>query len=408
MKMKRIMIAALVLSVFAASAAADVLYTTVDASYTSGTLGAIGENLLVTQPLVSNLTGDTLLFTFKNGGDDRVVVVDKNADGTGDRIFVYDPKPKNWSIVGNKELPGAVNIHGMTVSSVAAASGKLYIAAYGNIASNKAGAVLAASTTDYTLLPIEPYTPKADGEYLPHGEKVIVLGDYIYALFSMGNSSFEYAPSKLVKLDLNLNFVAEYEVGKNAIGMTPWDNGLAVAYYDGYQGQGSVGGVDFFHPTTGLVTSLVDGVKLGGGGMVPSVCRADANTLYFIGQQYDENYVSTSKLYRLRGGAIKEIADISSAGYTYSVNYDAKNGVVAVAAGDSIVLYENSDGTELGKFNPAKLGGNVYSLAILDSASGGGSGGGGSGGGCDVGVLGLLVLIIPAFLFVTRKKSRAW
>ncbi|GHV37397.1 hypothetical protein FACS1894187_14000 [Synergistales bacterium] len=420
MKMKRVMLLALVLSIFAASAAADVIYTTSDWSGAAsvGTLGAIDENFNVKPNLLGNQTGDTLLFSFKDDGNERVIVVDKLFNLNGDRITVFDPK--NWTVVknGNQAWDGATNIYDMAVSSVAALNGKLYVAGNGTFSPTKAaGAVFAASTSDYKLSG-EKYTP-ATGDHAAHGVRVTVLGEHVYALFSVAgditgtypDSTIPYSESKLVKLNSDLSPVAEYSAGKNASDMTPWNSGLAVAYYGGYQyaGPGTVGGIDFFHPATGLVTRLVDGESDLGGKMVLSVCGA-GDALYFIGQ---DGYDSTTKLYRLTGSignvSVKELDDISSStGYYYSVNYDAKNDTVVVLAGDSIVLYKNSGEKDMiASFDSAALGGGAYSVAILGGAANTDGNGGSGGGGCDVGgVSGLLALVIPAFLLATRKKSR--
>jgi major membrane immunogen (membrane-anchored lipoprotein) len=118
--------------------------------------------------------------------------------------------------------------------------------------------------------------------------------------------------------------------------MTLWKDGFAVAYLGGYQGQYTAGGIDLVNLASGAMTTLVDGATLDGGSMVPSVCRADADTLYFIGQQYNADYTaSLYTLYRLRAGDVQKMGETSSAGYMCKVDYDAKNASGFIKAWDN-------------------------------------------------------------------------
>jgi Synergist-CTERM protein sorting domain-containing protein len=298
-------------------------------------------------------------------------------------VTIYDPNDgwdtriaqKSWSVNG---VP-VYNIHGM-----AASGNMLYAACNGSRTSANSGSnIVQVSLTDYQPTG-KAYNYEDSSGYTAYAEKVLVIGNDVYALFSRAKGGYtEYEKSKLVKLTKDLVKIAEYDVGENALDMVAANggNGIVVAYAGGPQAYGTAGGLDLFHTKTDISTepvkSLSNGKDLIKDQMIMALCYVNTQCIYFIGQRYEtaDSWTPVSTLYRWTGTAdapepIKKVADISSStGYSYQVAYDGKSDKIVTLAGDKILIF-NRDDTLKEEFPSAVLGGGAYSLALTDNASG--------------------------------------
>jgi Synergist-CTERM protein sorting domain-containing protein len=415
---KRLLAALSAVLLLCGAAAADIVYTTSD--YATGELGTIGigGNPTVSPSLVPGLGGDTAVFSFPDGsGKPRVALVelDSLAALGGDTVSIYDPA--NWTApLSSKRWTGAVNIHGM-----AASGSMLYVACNGSRTSANSGSnIVQVSMTDYQPTG-KAYNYEDSSGYTAYAEKVLIVGGNVYALFSRAKGGYtEYEKSKLVKLTKDLVEVAEYDVGPNAVDMAAANDGsgIVVAYRGGPQAAGTVGGLDVFSAQTGEVKSLSDGKDLIKDQMIAGLCYVNELRLYFIGQRYEtaDSWTPISTLYKWTGTTdaadpIHEVKDISSAmGYSYQVAFDGKNGKkIVTLAGDKILVFNLDDNDPEETFTSTELGGNAYSLALTDSASGGNSDGnsdGESSSGCNAGLT-TAFLVLAVLPLALRKAHKA-
>jgi Synergist-CTERM protein sorting domain-containing protein len=406
---KKFLAALSVVFLLCGAAAADIVYTTSDYIAGTGTLGVIDAEMEVKSGL-ANLTGDAVVFSFSDGGSSRVAVVERNYT-VGDTVIIYDPR--DWTPLFNERWSDAMNIHG-----IASSGGMLYAACYAS-RGVEGSKIIQASTSSYKLTEKEYVYPTTDG-YIANAEKVVVFEGYVYALFSRGKAvegtypnDYEYAPSKLVKLTMDLGeSVEEWDVGANAVDMAVANSGILVAFAGGSQTSGTVGGIQIVNTKTGNVENLTEGKDLVKDQMIMGVCYVNETCLYFIGQQYAApgDWTPVSKLYRWAGTMdaqtpITEVLDISSeTGYSYQVAYDARNDKIVTLAGDEILVINRNDTLEE-DFSSVALGGGAYSLTLVNSASGGNDDGGSSG--CNAGLTAfLLALVLPLALCKTRGKNR--
>ena len=209
---------------------ADVAFTTVDNTYSSGKLGKIVSGN-VSKDLVTNLNGDPAVFSFADQNNQlRLLVTNRSAvPNANDTVWIYNAHTQNWS-TPLKEAAWSLpkNIHG-----VAAKGQYLYLAAYNTTATN--GNLVRINLNNYEQEKEYLYPTTAAG-YNAHSEAVVIVGDYIYALFTYGKNPWttgSYENSKLVKLDRDLNPIAVADVGKNATRMTVHGGKIYVVSHGG-------------------------------------------------------------------------------------------------------------------------------------------------------------------------------
>lgn len=396
--MKALSRAFLMLLVFCGAAAANVAYTTVDASYTSA-IGVIDEGLQVRRA-VGNLRGDALGASFPQGGK-RLYVFLEHERTIGDKATVYDPA--SWDVpVANRTWTNAMNVHGL-----AAYGGNLYAAAH------EGGAVIQVNTSSYTATGRYYICTGVPTGYAPHAERVLAVGNMIYVLFTATRGSYPgyvYANSVLVGLDSALNReLVRYEgLGRNAVDMAQIDaSRIAVAC----RGTGGVQVVNL-NAADGadwLAAEIVradDGTALGD---VSAVCEDGRGGFYFIAERRDGAAARPNlTLYRWTGSArypVKVYEAKGVAGYACQLVRDTayRNRVFAVM-GDRVAVLE-ADGRHVKTIGSAELGGNPTSIAVIDRPAGdGGKDKSSSGGGCSALDLGLLTLALP--LLALRRRVR--
>ncbi|MBQ7262182.1 MAG: hypothetical protein IJR14_00530 [Synergistaceae bacterium] len=409
MKSMRKILAVLSLVLLSCGAAwGDLVYTTSD--YTTGTLGTIeiaASGATVSKALFAGLGGDTLIWSYGQGEAARVIV-DERAYGTGsDRVYVFEPNSEDgWSEPKNEVWSIATNTHGI-VRSVDGNS--LYATC------NDSANVVEINATTYKTTGRFYAFPKGGllGGYEPFGEKAVIVGDTLYALFSMRSGSypnFSYLESKVRGLKVDgaalVETGASFDVGRNAVDMVEVSQGkLAVGFWGGNQAFGARGGIDVIDTTAGTVERAV---SLAEGG-VTALCSDGKGGLWYIAQVYsdDPNATPTSSLYHWTGSSDGTLVrDISSTtGYSFQVAWDAVENVLYVLAGDKILILDSA-GTLRQTFDSAALGGPAYSIAVADIRPAGQGGGEESSGGGGCGTMGFGVLTLALPLCLIRRKGR--
>ena len=409
MKSMRKILAVLSLVLLSCGAAwGDLVYTTSD--YTTGTLGTIeiaASGATVSKALFAGLGGDTLIWSYGQGEAARVIV-DERAYGTGsDRVYVFEPNSEDgWSEPKNEVWSIATNTHGI-VRSVDGNS--LYATC------NDSANVVEINATTYKTTGRFYAFPKGGllGGYEPFGEKAVIVGDTLYALFSMRSGSypnFSYLESKVRGLKVDgaalVETGASFDVGRNAVDMVEVSQGkLAVGFWGGNQAFGARGGIDVIDTTAGTVERAV---SLAEGG-VTALCSDGKGGLWYIAQVYsdDPNATPTSSLYHWTGSSDGTLVRDSSSttGYSFQVAWDAVENVLYVLAGDKILILDSA-GTLRQTFDSAALGGPAYSIAVADIRPAGQGGGEESSGGGGCGTMGFGVLTLALPLCLIRRKGR--
>jgi Synergist-CTERM protein sorting domain-containing protein len=406
----KILAALLVILLFCGIAAAEIVYTTADFSKGTGELGVIREGKAT--PLAAGFPADVRVFSFSKEGKSLLAVREYEYDQS-DGVYIYDPKtdwdPSIPNITWEKDAVECSNIYDIAVSGE-----NLYAIC------NDSGNVVEIALSDYKPTGRSYAYPALDG-FAAHGVKLLALNDgRIYALFILEKANYStYNKSKLVELDRNLEYVTEFDVGENAMDMVNANNGngIVVAYAGGYQRFGTTGGLDLVHTKADFagkrVESLSNGKKLIEDQMITKVCYVDTHCLYFIGQSYEEDvgWPPVSTLYKWTGTMdaetpIEVVRDISSSQYSYQVVFDGNNGKIVTLAGDRILVFNLDNDEPKEEFDSFGLDGlQPYSMALVNSASGGSGNDDGGSSGCNAGLAAFaaFLLVLPLAL---RKKSR--
>lgn len=411
--MRKILAASSLLLLLCGAAWGDLVYTTSAADYSSGTVGAITGSAgarTVTPAVVPNLKSDLILFSFTNGGAQRLLL-DEHDYAANDRIWAYGPE--TWTApIANESWSNTKNAHAFAV-----ANGRLYAGAYDS------ANVVAYSMDESKTVP-GPYTstghfynfPAATANHEAHVEGLVPSGGGLWALVNYSDSmGSTYMDSKLVELSPTLDATGgEFELTdvRNASGIVALGTGrFAIAYRGGMQKLGTKGGVFTLTVETGEVVEIAGGSSGVDVGAVESICSDGAGGLWIVGQEYkwsgdwDDTYIEPSTtLYRWDGTSVSKEHDISgTAGSAYSVRRDEADGTVAVVAGDKILLRDASGNWET--FGSSQLGGWPTSVAFFKASKGSEEEENGSGGGgCSAAGLGALALAFP--LFLIRRKGR--
>lgn len=386
------------LFVFQTAAWGQLAYTTVDASYTSGTLGILeGQTLKASPNRIVGLTGDTAVFAFERSGEPYLLLADRTAQN-GDVVYVYQSSQGWGKPLFNEKWSAVSNLHAV------AAENSLFVASHNN------GQIVRVDSASFKVSGT-PYAPAAPEGYSVQATGVAYAEGHIYALFSYrtGNwPNFEYLPSKLVKLDTGLNKISETEVGKNAVQLlyNSRDKALYIAYWGGAF-YNAVGGVQKYTPGSGKTEQLLETDKLGGGGVV-SLTVSNSGGLYFILQRYSDEQLwqVTSTLWRVDADQPVKMEDISaSSGFSYQLAWDSEENLLWVLRGDRILAL-GAEGTLKKTFTNAELGGNPYMLAPIPGSGEEKPEKGGSGGGCNANGGIAALLLLPMLLYRKGRSGR--
>lgn len=393
--LKRVVVTALTLSVLGSSAALAATenlfgYTVVDAGYSQGLAGAIsGERTgapttFTSSTKVTGLNSDPALFNFFQGKESRLVLRQYTYSTTSllpNRIL--DPVASSWASLATPTWNAVANLH-----AVATKENFLYATGYDlakiavvNMSSGY------AQTTSYQFPTAWPSIPTSDvpADASVHGEGLTVVGDYLYALFTVNPSGgySAYSDSIVVKLYIDssngdLYYVNHLKVGKNAFTLDHYNNKLYVCSLGGTQNAGSANAdtrMDVIDLATFTKTPVTKTAAMTGD--FRDITIVDANTAYVFLGNYDASFANmVGGVYRTTvanltsPSAWTKVSNVNSAGYLWGIYADSNR--FWFVKGNQIDIYPNlpasTSDTAAKTFTPTQLGysgGNLNSAIIL-------------------------------------------
>lgn len=377
-------------ALLAASVAhAGVVYTVVDDTYTSGSLGRVivspsGIPGPAAPRIVTNLGGDHSLHAFRDGAGDLRVLLSQYTFGRPDTVWIYDAREGYRRPLKEAQWQGLVNCRG-----AASLGENLYVVGY-----DRAEVSAFNTGSDYSAAGSFIYS--ATSGYNAHGQGVARAGDHVFALFNEEKGTypnFEYNDGRLVKLTAGLQETGRATVGKNPFSVKVHGGMIYVTCTGGEQrngdfNRGSV--IQRVNPNTLAVETLLragdieteDGWRYD----LRDIAFAPNGDVYILAGAYSEDWSRfNAKIFRtnlqgLADGSIgTEYRDASGPGFVWSIEYDAVDSILWCAAGNRLRAFDGGDSWE---FDAEALGGNFYSFAVVDAPANPTPGDSG-GGGCD-------------------------
>lgn len=327
-------------------------YTATDSGYSEGTAGAIyGERGATTSgaftavknkigdTIATKLNGDPAFFNFFEGDNSRLVLRQYNYS-TSNLISNRIIAPQgNWkSPLASQTWTAVANLHGV------ANYGSSWLFATGYDLSK-----IAVINMENSYSQVEEYTfpssfsnfnnPYSDGVY--HGEALVVIGDYLYALFyvNQGGGYSTYYDSIVAKFSIDtdfgtITFVSYVTAGKNSFTLDLYDNKLYVCSLGGMQNAGAGNAdtklsiIDLNNFTQAGVTNVTISNPTTNGDF-RDISIVDSNHVYLFLGHYDSNYAN------LVGGIYfttmnnlttpanwTKIIDVNSCGYLWGIHAD--------------------------------------------------------------------------------------
>jgi hypothetical protein len=280
-------------------------YTIVNSSYTAGTAGAVNGDRSAASPAaftaqpnkIINLNGEPAILNLSDSaGQSRLVLRQYTYSADPEDLLpnqIINPFASYWtSLVAQPTWNDVANLH-----TVATKGRWLYATGYDL-------ARIAVVNMNLSYGEINSYQfPTAWSIAVPpgaecHGEGLAVVGDYLYALFTInpGGGYSIYADSIVVKLEIDtldgsLTYVSHLEVGKNASTLEPFNNKLYVCALGGMQNAGSYNGdtrLDIIDLSTFTTTSVSTIAAIGGD--FRDIAIRDADNAYILVGHYDEYF----------------------------------------------------------------------------------------------------------------------
>lgn len=393
--LKRVVVTALTLSVLGSSAtlaATENLfgYTVVNSGYSEGLAGAIsGERTgapttFTSSTKVTGLNGDPALFNFFQGTESRLVLRQYTYSTTSllpNKIL--DPVASSWASLATPTWSAVANLH-----AVATKGNFLYATGYDlakiavvNMSSSYTQTTSYQFPTAWTSIPTSVVPAGAEC----HGEGLTVVGNNLYALFTVNPSGgySVYSDSVVVKFNINsgtgaLTYVGYITVGKNAFTLDHYNNKLYVCALGGMQNPGSANAdtrLDIIDLATFTKTTVTKTGSMVGD--FRDITIVDANTAYVFLGNYDASFANlVGGVYRTTvanltsPSAWTKVSDINSSGYLWGIYADSNR--FWFVKGNQIDIYPGlpasiSD-TATKTFTPTQLGysgGNLNSAIIL-------------------------------------------
>lgn len=393
--LKRVVVATLTLSVLGSSAALAATenlfgYTVVDAGYSQGLAGAIsGERTgapttFTSSTKVTGLNSDPALFNFFQGNESRLVLRQYNYTPTAPPNKILDPVAAAWtpSLV-ESSWSAVANLH-----AVATKGNFLYATGY-----DLAKIAVVNMSSGYTQ--INSYQFPTAWSSIPtsvvpagasvHGEGLTVVGNNLYALFTVNPSGgySVYSDSVVVKFNINnttgaLTYLGYITVGKNAFTLDHYNNKLYVCSLGGTQNAGSANAdtrMDVIDLATFTKTPVTKTASMTGD--FRDITIVDANTAYVFLGSYDASFANmVGGVYRSTVANLTspstwtKVSNVNSAGYLWGIYADSNR--FWFVKGNQIDIYPNlpasTSDTAAKTFTPAQLGyngGNLNSAIIL-------------------------------------------
>ncbi|CVK18332.1 hypothetical protein SPSPH_006790 [Sporomusa sphaeroides DSM 2875] len=392
--LKRAVVAALTLSVLGSSAALAATenlfgYTVVNSSYSQGLAGAINGDrtaaptTFTSSTKVTGLNSDPALFNFFRGTESQLVLRQYNVYSPATLIDnkIIDPFASSWTpSLAEKKWDAVRNLH------AAATKGNfLYATGYdlGKIS-------VVNMSSGYTQIKSYQFPTDWSAISLPtgasvHGEGLTVVGDYLYALFTVNPSGgySVYSDSIVVKLYIDsstgdLYYMGHIAVGKNAFTLDHYNNKLYVCALGGMQNAGSSNAdtrLDIIDLSTFTKTTVNKTTSMTGD--FRDITIVDANTAYVFLGNYDTYFTNmvggvyrTSVANLATPSAWTKVSNVNSGGYLWGIYADSNR--FWFVKGNQIDIYPglpaSTSDTSTKTFTPGDLGytgGNLNSAIIL-------------------------------------------
>lgn len=394
--LKRVVVTTLTLSVLGSSAALAATenlfgYTVVDAGYSQGLAGAISGDrtaaptTFTSSTKVTGLNSDPALFNFFQGTESRLVLRQYNVANPATLIAnkILDPVASSWTSLATPTWDAVHNLH-----AVATKGNYLYATGYDlakiavvNMSSSYTQTTSYQFPTAWTSIPTSVVPAGAS----VHGEGLTVVGNNLYALFTVnpGGSYSVYSDSVVVKFSINsitgaLNYVNYITVGKNAFTLDHYNNKLYVCSLGGTQNAGSANAdtrMDVIDLATFTKTPVTKTAAMTGD--FRDITIVDANTAYVFLGNYDASFANmVGGVYRTTvanltsPSAWTKVSNVNSAGYLWGIYADSNR--FWFVKGNQIDIYPNlpasTSDTAIKTFTPTQLGysgGNLNSAIIL-------------------------------------------
>ncbi len=392
--LKRVLLTAMTVSIIgsaAVQAAPENLfgYTVVDSGYSAGLAGAISGERTSSDPTtftsstkVTGLNGDPAIFNFFQGNESRLVLRQYNYTPTAPPNKIIDPLAASWNPLVSPSWSNVANLHAV------ATKGKwLYATGY-----DLAKIAVVNMDTGYTQAAFNYQFPTTwSGDIsLPatakgHGEGLVVVDDYLYALFTVNpTGGYEtYSDSIVVKFLIDtstgaLEYDSHLTVGKNAFTLDHYNNKLYVCALGGMQNAGSANAdtrLDIIDLSTFTKTSVAKTGSMTGD--FRDITIVDANTAYVFLGNYNSSFANmVGNVYRTTvanlssPSAWTNVSTVNSPGYLWGIYADSNR--FWFVKGNQIDIFPSlpasTSDTATKTFTPTQLGytgGNLNSAIIL-------------------------------------------
>lgn len=424
---------------FPSTADADVFYAV--SNYSTGSAGTIAKTasgFSVKANLVNNLGRDAWGLSFRDSAGNERAMVREYRYGPNDTVYIWDPA--NWKTPIVNESTFGSNIHAVT-SHGQYLFAVTYEGYFNGVSYQDSGEILRVDTangykTDRRWQ-YEMFTNSLGAACSPHGEAVIVYNGKVYALFAISYYGVsQYEDSELIEFEMDLTPTGRRaKVGKNALRMAEYNGKAYVAAIGGYQGpmtSGNICEVDLNTMTSRKIIDCADSMQdpvRPGSVSGYGITIAKDGTAYLLAGSYSGDsdpgmggndkytayngriFVTTAEALSAMGDPGEVAASYFDSGFSWDIVFDDKDSTLWCMVGKALEA-RDKNGALVRRFEPAELGDNIYSVAVMDDLenSGGGEGddgqGGGSdgggGGGCDSGADAGFAAALLAVLCCTR------
>lgn len=299
---------------------------------------------------VTGLNGDGAVFSFLQGDKSRLMLRQYNYTPYPPPNKIIDPVASSW-------IPSLIDANWNSVSNLHTVTTKgnlLYATGYdlGKIAVVNMNSGYAQMTHNYRFPTAWPEIFLPTGAEC-HGEGLTVVGDYLYALFSVNpNGGYSvYSDSIVTKFYINritgaLTYISHLEVGKNAFTLEPHNGKLYVCALGGMQNAGSSNPetcLDIIDLATFTRTTVSKAYGMNGD--IRSITIADDNHAYIFMGNYDNHYgkmigsVYYTSIANITAPASwSKVTDINNYGYLWGVYNDSSH--LWLARGIFIDIFE--------------------------------------------------------------------
>jgi hypothetical protein len=392
----RILVVVMMLSVISSATVLAALpetlfaYTITDAGYTKGTAGAIKGERIALSPAaftadinkIGSLNGDPAFFNFFQGNESRLVLRQYTYSTTNLKANkIIDPFASSWTpSLAEQTWSNVANLH-----AVATKGQWLYATGY-----DLARIAVVNMNNGYTETNSYQFPTAWPGISLPagavcHGEGLTVVGNYLYALFTVNpNGGYEvYSNSIVVKFAINsstgaLTYINKLEVGKNAFTLDHFNNKLYVCAVGGMQNAGSANAdtrLDVIDLANFTKTSVATTAAMGGD--FRDITIVDANNAYIFVGRYDASFANmVGGVYHTSVANINspatwtKVSAVNAPGYLWGIYADTNR--LWFVKGDQIDIFGSlpttSNATVNKTFNATQLGqpgGHLNSATIV-------------------------------------------